>query len=135
MEKTYSPEAIEQAYYTKWEQHNYFQPRGDGKKYCIMLPPPNVTGSLHMGHGFQHTIMDALTRYHRMSGDKTLWQPGTDHAGISTQLVVEKQLETQGSQKRLKPRAFLEYVWKWKNESGNTITQQMRRLGFCRLES
>lgn len=130
MEKTYSPEAIEQASYKKWESQNYFQPRGDGKRFSIMLPPPNVTGSLHMGHGFQHTIMDALTRYHRMLGDKTLWQPGTDHAGISTQLVVERQLEAQGiSRKDLTREQFLDYVWKWKNESGNTITQQMRRLG------
>lgn len=130
MDKTYSPEAIEQASYKKWEHHNYFQPRGDGKRYCIMLPPPNVTGSLHMGHGFQHTIMDALTRYHRMLGDKTLWQPGTDHAGISTQMVVERQLDAQGlSRKDMTREEFLDRVWKWKHESGNTITQQMRRLG------
>lgn len=130
MDKTYSPEAIEQASYTKWENQNYFQPRGDGNRFSIMLPPPNVTGSLHMGHGFQHTIMDALTRYHRMAGDKTLWQPGTDHAGISTQLVVERQLEAQGiSKKDLTREQFLEHVWQWKNESGNNITQQMRRLG------
>lgn len=130
MDKTYSPEAIESQWYKNWEHNHYFQPRGDGKKYCIMLPPPNVTGSLHMGHGFQYAIMDALTRFHRMSGDKTLWQPGTDHAGISTQLVVERQLEAQGiSRKDLTREEFLERVWKWKNESGNTITQQMRRLG------
>lgn len=130
MDKTYSPEALEQSCYTHWESQNYFQPRGDGKKYCIMLPPPNVTGSLHMGHGFQHTIMDALTRYHRMLGDKTLWQPGTDHAGISTQLVVERQLEAQGlSRKNMSRDEFLEKIWQWKQESGNTITKQMRRLG------
>ncbi len=130
MDKIYSPEAIESECYKTWESHHYFQPQGDAKKFCIMLPPPNVTGSLHMGHGFQHTIMDALTRYHRMIGDKTLWQPGTDHAGISTQLVVERQLEAAGiSKKDLTREQFLEYVWKWKNESGNTITQQMRRLG------
>ena len=130
MDKTYSPEAIEQATYTHWEQHHYFQSKGDGKPFCIMLPPPNVTGSLHMGHGFQHTIMDALTRYHRMLGDKTLWQPGTDHAGISTQLVVERQLEMQGLyRKDMKRDEFLERIWAWKNESGNTITQQMRRIG------
>lgn len=130
MDKTYSPEAIEQAIYKKWESHHYFQPRGEGKRFCIMLPPPNVTGSLHMGHGFQHTIMDALTRYHRMLGDKTLWQPGTDHAGISTQLVVERQLEAEGlSRKDLTREQFLDKVWQWKEESGNTITQQMRRLG------
>ncbi|KTD02175.1 valine--tRNA ligase [Fluoribacter gormanii] len=130
MDKIYSPEAIEKACYKNWENHHYFQPHGDGNKYCIMLPPPNVTGSLHMGHGFQHTIMDALTRYHRMLGHKTLWQPGTDHAGISTQLVVERQLEASGtSRKDLTREQFLERVWQWKNESGNTITQQMRRLG------
>jgi valyl-tRNA synthetase len=130
MDKIYSPEAIEQASYSNWESHNYFQPRGEGKRFCIMLPPPNVTGSLHMGHGFQHTIMDALSRYHRMLGDKTLWQPGTDHAGISTQLVVERQLEAEGtSRKELTREQFLERVWQWKQESGNTITQQMRRLG------
>lgn len=130
MDKTYSPEAIETHWYKKWESNHYFQPRGEGKKYCIMLPPPNVTGSLHMGHGFQYAIMDALTRYHRMSGDKTLWQPGTDHAGISTQLVVERQLEAKGiARKDLTRDEFLERVWQWKSESGNTITQQMRRLG------
>ncbi|PWY57516.1 valine--tRNA ligase [Legionella qingyii] len=130
MDKIYSPEAIEKSCYKNWENHHYFQPHGDGKRYCIMLPPPNVTGSLHMGHGFQHTIMDALTRYHRMLGDKTLWQPGTDHAGISTQLVVERQLEATGtSRKDLTREQFLERVWQWKNKSGNTITQQMRRLG------
>ncbi|RUR10964.1 valine--tRNA ligase [Legionella sp. km772] len=130
MDKTYSPEAIEETLYQDWENHHYFQPRGEGKRFCIMLPPPNVTGSLHMGHGFQHTIMDALTRYHRMLGDKTLWQPGTDHAGISTQLVVERQLEAQGlSRKDMKREEFLERVWAWKNESGDTITKQMRRIG------
>ncbi|MGC1183064.1 valine--tRNA ligase [Legionella sp.] len=130
MDKVYSPEAIESACYNKWESHHYFQPHGDGKKYCIMLPPPNVTGHLHMGHGFQHSLMDALTRYHRMLGDRTLWQPGTDHAGISTQLVVERKLEACGlSRKNLSREKFLEHVWQWKNESGTTITQQMRRLG------
>ncbi len=130
MDKTYSPETIEETIYKNWESHHYFQARGEGKHFCIMLPPPNVTGSLHMGHGFQHTIMDALTRYHRMLGDKTLWQPGTDHAGISTQLVVERQLEAEGlSKKDMKREEFLERVWAWKNESGNTITQQMRRVG------
>jgi valyl-tRNA synthetase len=130
MDKIYAPEAIERDCYANWENHHYFQPHGEGARFCIMLPPPNVTGSLHMGHGFQHTLMDALTRYHRMKGDKTLWQPGTDHAGISTQLVVERQLEAQGiSKKELTREEFLERVWQWKNESGNTITQQMRRLG------
>jgi valyl-tRNA synthetase len=130
MDKVYSPEAIENTWYTSWENHNYFQPQGDGKRYCIMLPPPNVTGSLHMGHGFQLSIMDALTRYHRMMGYKTLWQPGTDHAGISTQLVVERLLEANGSsRKELSREEFIERVWQWKDESGNRITQQMRRLG------
>ncbi|MGQ3890534.1 valine--tRNA ligase [Legionella sp. CNM-4043-24] len=130
MDKTYSPEAIEQSCYARWEEHHFFRPRGDGKPYCIMLPPPNVTGSLHMGHGFQYTIMDTLTRYHRMQGDKTLWQPGTDHAGISTQLVVERQLEARDlSRKDMTREQFLEHVWAWKNESGNHITRQMRRMG------
>jgi valyl-tRNA synthetase len=130
MDKVYSPEAIESACYKSWENHHYFQPYGEGKRYCIMLPPPNVTGSLHMGHGFQLTIMDALTRYHRMMGDRTLWQPGTDHAGISTQLVVERQLEASGSsRKELGREEFVTRVWQWKQESGSTITQQMRRLG------
>ncbi|MBA2710763.1 MAG: valine--tRNA ligase [Tatlockia sp.] len=130
MDKTYSPQDIEQACYEKWESHNYFAPRGDGKAYCIMLPPPNVTGSLHMGHGFQHTLMDALSRYKRMMGAKTLWQPGTDHAGISTQLVVERQLDNEGtSRKDMTREQFLERVWQWKEESGSTITSQMRRIG------
>lgn len=130
MDKTYSPGAIEQACYARWEDQHYFNPRGDGKPFCIMLPPPNVTGSLHMGHGFQYTIMDTLSRYHRMMGDKTLWQPGTDHAGISTQLVVERQLESKGqSRKDMTREQFLEQVWNWKHESGSEITRQMRRIG------
>ncbi|MCE3044329.1 valine--tRNA ligase [Legionella sp. 16cNR16C] len=130
MDKTYSPKAIEQACYDNWEYHNFFKPHGEGKPYCIMLPPPNVTGSLHMGHGFQHTLMDALTRYHRMLGERTLWQPGTDHAGISTQLVVERQLEKKGLVRKDMTRdEFLEHVWAWKEESGNNITRQMRRIG------
>ncbi|KTC99978.1 valine--tRNA ligase [Legionella erythra] len=130
MDKTYSPQAIEQACYEKWESQHYFKPQGEGKSYCIMLPPPNVTGSLHMGHGFQHTLMDTLTRYQRMRGAKTLWQPGTDHAGISTQLVVERQLESQGlSRKDMSREQFLEKVWQWKEESGSQITRQMRRIG------
>jgi len=130
MDKTYSPEAIEQSCYENWENHHFFKPHGDNKSFCIMLPPPNVTGSLHMGHGFQHTLMDILTRYHRMQGDKTLWQPGTDHAGISTQLVVERQLEAKGlSRKDMTRDEFLDHVWRWKEESGNQITSQMRRIG------
>ena len=130
MEKTYSPKDIEQSCYETWESNGYFEPRGNGAPYCIMLPPPNVTGSLHMGHGFQHTLIDTMIRYHRMKGDKTLWQPGTDHAGISTQLVVEAQLERAGSsRKELSRDDFLKKVWDWKEESGNEITKQMRRIG------
>ena len=111
MDKTYCPDTIELDCYKEWEDKGYFAPRGEGLHYCIMQPPPNVTGSLHMGHGFQHTIMDALTRYHRMLGDKTLWQPCTDHAGLSTQLVVERQLEATGiSRKDLTRDQFLERV-------------------------
>ncbi|MDP3706186.1 MAG: valine--tRNA ligase [Legionellaceae bacterium] len=130
MEKTYSPQAIEEACYKQWESHRYFEPHGDGKPFCIMLPPPNVTGSLHMGHGFQHTLIDTLIRYKRMMGDRTLWQPGTDHAGISTQLVVEGQLDRQGlSRKNMTRNEFLDRVWTWKEESGGQITSQMRRIG------
>ncbi len=130
MDKTYSPQAIEEASYKKWENHHYFEPHGDGKNFCIMLPPPNVTGSLHMGHGFQLTLIDTVIRYQRMMGSRTLWQPGTDHAGISTQLVVEGQLEKEGlSRKDLSREEFLKRVWAWKEESGGEITRQMRRIG------
>jgi hypothetical protein len=105
-------------------------PSSRDRSFCILLPPPNVTGTLHMGHGFNQAIMDALTRYHRMRGDNTLWQPGTDHAGIATQIVVERQLDAQGiSRHDLGREKFLEKVWQWKEFSGNTITRQMRRLG------
>lgn len=130
MEKTYSPETIEKDCYAQWENHHYFKPNGDNKPFCIMLPPPNITGNLHMGHGFQHTLIDALIRYKRMMGHKTLWQPGTDHAGISTQLVVERQLEQRGaSRKDMTREQFLDIVWKWKVENGENITNQMRRIG------
>lgn len=130
MEKTYNPQAIEQQWYKTWENAGYFIPSGQGKAYCIMLPPPNVTGTLHMGHGFQHTLMDALIRYHRMSGDNTLWQGGTDHAGIATQIVVERQLELEGKSRHDLGRIeFEKKVWAWKAESGGQITQQLRRMG------
>ncbi len=130
MEKTYQPAEIEKRCYQEWEDSGYFAPSGRGEPYCIMIPPPNVTGTLHMGHAFQHTIMDALTRYHRMQGNNALWQPGTDHAGIATQMVVERQLEVQGeSRAELGREAFLEKVWEWKKQSGNTICKQMRRIG------
>ncbi|HWR76744.1 MAG TPA: valine--tRNA ligase [Thiobacillus sp.] len=130
--KSFEPADIEKRWYAHWESSGYFK-AGDAPEapaYCIMLPPPNVTGTLHMGHAFQHTLMDALTRYHRMAGDNTLWQPGTDHAGIATQIVVERQLDAQGvSRHDLGREKFLEKVWEWKEHSGSSITQQMRRLG------
>lgn len=130
MDKTYNPQDIEQRWYKHWESQGYFQPSGTGDPYCIMIPPPNVTGTLHMGHAFQDTIMDSLIRYHRMKGDNTLWQPGTDHAGISTQMVVERQLNAEGKTRHdLGRDKFIERVWDWKEESGGTITQQLRRLG------
>src|SRR5690606_18520295 len=117
MEKTYDPRVIEQARYQAWEDAGYFQPSGLGTPYCIMLPPPNVTGSLHMGHAFQDTLMDALIRYQRMRGRRTLWQCGTDHAGIATQLVVERQLAARGTSRQdLGRNAFVDAVWKWKAE-------------------
>ncbi|MGD0962008.1 MAG: valine--tRNA ligase, partial [Methylomonas sp.] len=130
MEKTYSPHTIEQRWYRIWEQNGYFAAKQQGRSYCIMIPPPNVTGSLHMGHAFQDTIMDALTRYHRMLGYNTLWQPGTDHAGIATQMVVERLINTEGKNRHDFGReAFIDRIWAWKQESGNTITRQLRRMG------
>jgi len=130
MEKTYNPQAIEQTWYQHWEDKGYFKPQGGDNPYCIVIPPPNVTGSLHMGHAFQDTIMDTLIRYHRMKGDNTLWQPGTDHAGIATQMVVERQLSAENKTRHdLGREAFIDRVWKWKAESGGTITQQLRRMG------
>ncbi|MCQ4265989.1 valine--tRNA ligase [Pseudomonas stutzeri] len=130
MDKTYQPHAIETSWYQTWESNNYFAPQGSGEPYTIMIPPPNVTGSLHMGHGFNNAIMDALIRWRRMQGRNTLWQPGTDHAGIATQMVVERQLGAQGvSRHDLGREKFLEKVWQWKEESGGNITRQIRRLG------
>ncbi|MBB3168963.1 valine--tRNA ligase [Simiduia aestuariiviva] len=130
MDKTYQPANIETQWYQKWESEGHFKPSGKGDPYCIMIPPPNVTGSLHMGHGFQESIMDALVRYNRMLGKNTLWQVGTDHAGIATQMVVERLLDAQGiSRHDLGREKFLEKVWEWKEESGGTITRQLRRLG------
>jgi valyl-tRNA synthetase len=130
MEKTYDPREIEQRLYQRWEANGWFAPAGRGKPFSIVIPPPNVTGTLHMGHAFQHTLMDTLTRLHRMDGDNTLWQPGTDHAGIATQMVVERQLNAEGTHRRdLGRAAFVERVWQWKAQSGDTILQQERRLG------
>jgi valyl-tRNA synthetase len=130
MDKTYQPHAIETSWYQTWESNHYFAPQGSGEPYTIMIPPPNVTGSLHMGHGFNNAIMDALIRFRRMQGRNTLWQPGTDHAGIATQMVVERQLGAQGvSRHDLGREKFLDKVWQWKEESGGHITRQIRRLG------
>ena len=142
MDKTYSPAAIEQRWYAHWESQGWFAPRANASSadsanaganagaYCIMIPPPNVTGTLHMGHAFQDTIMDALTRFHRMRGAATLWQPGTDHAGIATQMVVERQLNAEGKKRTdLSREDFLTRVWQWKEQSGGTIARQLRRLG------
>jgi valyl-tRNA synthetase len=130
MDKTYNPQAIEQHWYQIWERDGHFAPSGTGTPYCIMIPPPNVTGSLHMGHAFQDTLMDALIRYHRMRGDNTLWQAGTDHAGIATQMVVERQLGAQEVTRHdLGRDEFIKRIWNWKRESGGTITRQLRRMG------
>ncbi|AIZ31770.1 valine--tRNA ligase [Pseudomonas parafulva] len=130
MDKTYQPHAIETSWYNTWESENYFAPQGAGESYTIMIPPPNVTGSLHMGHGFNNAIMDALIRFRRMQGRDTLWQPGTDHAGIATQMLVERQLEAKGQNRHdLGREQFLEKVWEWKDQSGGNISRQIRRLG------
>lgn len=130
MEKTYDPQHIEQHWYQIWEQGGYFNPSYTGEPYCIMLPPPNVTGTLHMGHGFQVSLMDALIRYQRMCGKNTLWQVGTDHAGIATQMVVERQLLREGKKRQdLGRQAFLDRVWQWKAQSDHTIKTQLRRMG------
>ncbi len=133
MEKTYNPQEIEQPLYEHWEKQGYFKPNGDTRQesFCIMIPPPNVTGSLHMGHAFQQTIMDTLIRYQRMQGKNTLWQAGTDHAGIATQMVVERKIAAEEGKTRLDygREAFIDKIWQWKAESGGTITRQMRRLG------
>ena len=130
MDKAYSPADIETRIYAQWESRGYFAPSGKGPAFSIVIPPPNVTGTLHMGHAFQDTIMDALTRFHRMRGFDTLWQPGTDHAGIATQMVVERQLNAAGqSRLELGREAFVARVWQWKETSGGMIAKQMRRLG------
>ena len=130
MEKSFDPKEIESKWYARWEDAGYFKPTGEGQPYSILLPPPNVTGTLHMGHAFQQTIMDALIRHARMSGRNTLWQGGTDHAGIATQKIVENQLAAKGKSRHdLGREQFVERVWRWKHESGSTITRQMRRMG------
>ncbi len=130
LDKIYDSKQIEATWRERWENNSYFQPSGQGEAYCIVLPPPNVTGSLHMGHGFQVTLMDSLIRYQRMCGKNVLWQGGTDHAGIATQMVVERQLLSQGKTRHALGReSFLETIWAWKNKSGGMITQQLRRMG------
>ena len=128
--KNYSPQDIEGQRYAQWESAGYFAPQGNGTPFSIAIPPPNVTGTLHMGHAFQHSLVDALIRYRRMQGRNTLWQMGTDHAGIATQMIVTEQLAAQG----IKPSdigrdAFIDKAWEWKETSGGTITRQLRRLG------
>ena len=132
MKKNYEPSSTETEIYKNWEKSDFFKAQPDESKesFCIMIPPPNVTGTLHMGHGFQNTLMDALIRHKRMSGFDTLWQVGVDHAGIATQMVVERQLEAEGlSREQIGRDEFEKKVWLWKEKSGNKITQQLRRLG------
>jgi valyl-tRNA synthetase len=131
MDKTFSPKDVESKWYETWEKRGYFAPSGNGEPYSIVIPPPNVTGSLHIGHALQHSIMDALTRYNRMKGKRALWQVGTDHAGIATQMVVERKLANENlpGREELGREKFIDKIWEWKQESGNTITKQMRRLG------
>ena len=130
MDSRFDPRAIEGPLYREWEESGLFAPAGEGESYCIAIPPPNVTGSLHMGHAFQHSLMDVLIRYHRMRGRRTLWQTGTDHAGISTQMLVERQLNAQGKTRaEIGRRAFEERVWQWKEASGGDISRQLRRMG------
>ncbi|SHK82594.1 valine--tRNA ligase [Halomonas caseinilytica] len=131
MDKTYQPEQIENRWYQRWEEDGHFAPSGEGEPYSIMIPPPNVTGSLHMGHAFQDTIMDTLTRWRRMQGRNTLWQVGTDHAGIATQMLVERKVAAEEGKSRhdLGREAFTDKIWEWKHESGGHITRQLRRMG------
>ncbi|RAH37855.1 valine--tRNA ligase [Halomonas sp. SL1] len=131
MDKTYQPEQIETRWYERWEADNRFAPSGEGEPFSIMIPPPNVTGSLHMGHAFQDTIMDTLTRWRRMQGRNTLWQVGTDHAGIATQMLVERKVAAEEGKSRhdLGREAFTDKIWEWKHESGGHITRQLRRMG------
>ncbi|MGQ0529847.1 MAG: class I tRNA ligase family protein, partial [Panacagrimonas sp.] len=130
MDKTFEPAPIEARWRAFWEGRNCYAPSGSGECYSIMIPPPNVTGTLHMGHAFQHTIMDALIRHARMSGKDTLWQPGTDHAGIATQMVVERNLKLEGVNRHdLGREKFVDKVWEWKAHSGGIIEQQIKRLG------
>ena len=130
MKSHFEPELIEKKIYQVWESQGLFHPKEAGEGYCIVLPPPNITGSLHMGHAFQVTLMDMLIRYKRLQGLKTLWQGGTDHAGIATQMVIERKLESEGVYKEdIGRKAFIEKTWEWKEISGSTISKQLRRMG------
>ncbi|MDP6972811.1 MAG: valine--tRNA ligase, partial [Pseudomonadales bacterium] len=130
MKSNFDPHSIEQPLYQEWEAQDYFAPTGNGQGYSIAIPPPNITGNLHMGHAFQNTLMDVLTRYHRMKGDRTLWQMGTDHAGIATQMLIERALNAEGKTRYdIGREAFLDRVWEWREESGGNICQQLRRMG------
>ena len=132
MKKNFEPQTIETKWYEFWEDSGFFiaEPESNKEPFSIMIPPPNVTGTLHMGHGFQNTLIDTIVRHKRMQGYDTLWQVGTDHAGIATQMVVERQLESEGKTKEdLGREEFIKRVWEWKETSGNTITKQIRRLG------
>src|ERR1700676_4154940 len=127
MEKVYQARDIEQRWYQTWEQAGYFKPQGQGPSFSMVIPPPNVTGSLHMGHGFQQTLMDALVRYHRMCGNNTLWVVGTDHAGIATEMVADRHLQAENkTRQELGRDAFVARVWDWKHQSDNMITKQIR---------
>jgi len=130
LHKAYDAGVIEPAVSEQWLASDVFAPAGDGDPYCVVIPPPNVTGSLHMGHAFSYTLQDCLIRWARMQGRKTLWQPGTDHAGIATQMVVERLLDSEGESRReLGRERFLDRVWEWKEHSGGTIVSQLKRLG------
>ena len=132
MDNSFKPEEIEQQLYAKWEQHNYFAPSATSNEedFCILIPPPNITGTLHMGHAFNHTLIDILIRHSRMTGERTLWQAGTDHAGIATQMLVERKLAEENQHKsELGREKFIDKVWEWRRNSGSTISQQIRRMG------
>src|SRR5882757_5285523 len=133
LEKTFDPKSVEPRLYKQWEASGAFAPKGDAsaQAFSIVIPPPNVTGSLHIGHALNNTLQDVLTRFHRMRGEAALWLPGTDHAGIATQMVVERQLAAAGQpgRREMGREAFVAKVWEWKAESGGTITRQLRRLG------
>ncbi|MCH8336282.1 MAG: class I tRNA ligase family protein, partial [Proteobacteria bacterium] len=130
MDKSYRPKDIEQRQYERWEKNGWFAPRGKGDPYCIVIPPPNVTGILHMGHALNSTLQDIIIRYKRMNGFETLWMPGTDHAGIATQNVVEKELAKEGMNRQdLGREKFIKKLWAWKKDSGDTIIHQLKKLG------